>query len=192
MARLSKKLLPLTGILILLSVIGVFFFKSGPGESEKIIQERDIPNAGISSENFMVTERDPDKGTRLILKADEGSYSTEKDEEIGRFRGFRLKYQTKEAPDFELEGESGEIDRVKNEISLFGGLKGKIGDGYIIYTEQITIQQDKNLIKSDKAVTVEGPFFRITGKGLIMDLEKKTLEILKEVNSVFYKRSFDL
>jgi len=79
----------------------------------------------------------------------------------------------------------------KNEIYLSGGLKGKTADGYLLYTERITIQQDENCIKSDEVVTVEGPFFRITGKGLFMDLEKKTLEILKDVNSVFDTGALD-
>ncbi|MBN1903679.1 MAG: LPS export ABC transporter periplasmic protein LptC [Deltaproteobacteria bacterium] len=192
MARLSKKSLPLIGVVLLLSVIGFFVIKTDTRESEKEIPEVTIPKADISSENFIVTESDPDKGTKLILEADEGSYSNEKDGEIGSFKGFRMKHQTKEALDFELEGESGEIDREKNEIYLSGGLKGKTAEGYLIYTERITIQQNENCIKSDEAVTVEGPFFRITGKGLFMDMEKKTLEILKDVNSVFYKRAIDL
>jgi LPS export ABC transporter protein LptC len=185
MARLPKKMLPLIGVVILLSLIGFFLVKPDTRESEKMIPEVTVPKADISSENFKVTETDPDKGTKLTLEADEGSYSAEKGDEIGSFKGFRLKYQTKEALDFEFEGKSGEFDRTKNEINLSGGLKGKTGDGYLIYTERITIQQNENCIKSDEAVTVEGPFFRITGKGLFMDLEKKTLKILKDVNSVF-------
>jgi LPS export ABC transporter protein LptC len=185
MARLSNKSLPLIGVVILFAVIGFFLVRTDTEESEKMIPNVTVPKADISSENFKVTETDPDKGTKLTLEADEGSYSNEKDGEIGSFKGFRLTYQTKETLDFELEGMNGEFDRAKNEINLSGGLKGKTGDGYLIYTERITIQQNENCIKSDEAVTVEGPFFRITGKGLFMDLEKKTLKILKDVNSVF-------
>ncbi len=191
MARLPKKSLPLIGVVLLLSLIGFFLVKTDKGESEKEIPEVTVPKADISSENFVITETDPDKGTKLTLEADEGSFSTEKDDEIGRFKGFRLKYQTKEALDFEFEGKSGEINRAKNEINLTGGLKGKTADGYLIYTERITIQLKDNCIKSDEAVTVEGPFFRITGRGLYMDLEKKTLEILKDVNSVFDTGALD-
>lgn len=192
MARLSKKSLPLIGILILLSVVGLFLIKTETDKSEKVAPDREIPKADISSENFKVTETDPDKGTKLTMEADEGNYSTEKGEEAGRFKGFRLKYQIKDTPAFELEGESGEFDRTKNEINLSGGLKGKTSEGYLIYTERITIQQNENCIKSDEAVTVEGPFFRITGKGLFVDLEKKTLEILEEVNSVFDTEALDI
>jgi LPS export ABC transporter protein LptC len=183
MARLSKKSLPLIGAVLLLSLIGFFFVKTDKGGSEKEIQEVKVPKADFSSEYINITETDPDKGTKLTLEADEGEGN--RDSEIGRFKGFRLKYQIKDTPAFELEGESGEIDRVKNEINLSGGLKGKTAEGYLIFTERITIQQDENCIKSDEAITVEGPFFRITGKGLFMDMEKKTLKILKDVKSVF-------
>lgn len=191
MVRLSKKSLPLIGVVLLLSIIGFFLVKTDKGESENKMPEVTVPKADISSENFKISKTDPDKGTKLTLEADGGSFSTEKDSEIGRFTGFRLKYQTKEALDFKLEGASGEFDRAKNEIYLSGGLKGKTADGYLLYTERITIQQDENCIKSDEVVTVEGPFFRITGKGLFMDLEKKTLEILKDVNSVFDTGALD-
>jgi LPS export ABC transporter protein LptC len=185
MARLFKKSMPLIGVVILLAIIGFFLIKTDKGESEKETTEQTVPKADISSEDFIFTESDPDKGTKLTLEADEGSFSTENGYETGRFKGFRLKYQTKDALDFEFEGMDGEINRAKNEISLSGGLKGKTREGYGIYIEQITIQQNENCIKSDETVTVEGPFFRITGKGLYMDLEKKTLKILKDVNSVF-------
>jgi LPS export ABC transporter protein LptC len=190
MARLSKKSLPLIGVVFLFAVIGFFLVKTDTEEPEKKIPKVTIPKADISSENFKVTETDPDKGTKLTLEADEGSYSLE-DEGSGRFKRFSLKYQTNNVLDFELEGASGEIDRAKNEINLTGGLKGKTGDGYIIYTERITIKQKENCIKSDEAVIVEGPFFRITGKGLYMNLEKKTLKILKDVNSIFDTGALD-
>jgi LPS export ABC transporter protein LptC len=189
MARLQKKTLPLIGVVILLSFIGFFLVKPDIRESEKMIPEVTVPKADISSENFKVTETDPDRGTKLTLEADEGSYSTEEGDEIGSFKGFRLTYQTKETLDFELEGASGEFDRTKNEINLSGGLKGKTGEGYLIYTERITIQQNENSIKSDEAVIVEGPFFRMTGKGLFMDLGKKTLKILKDGKSTLDKGS---
>ncbi len=192
MARLPFKSLPLIGAVLLLLIIGFFLMKSDREEPEKIIPDEIVPEADISSKNFKVTQTDPDKGTRLTLEADEGSYYYEKDYEIGRFNRFRLDYQMQNAPGFKIEGNSGEYNKAKNEITLYGELKGITGNGYKIYTERITIQQKENCIKSDETVTLEGPFFKITGKGLFMDMEKKTLKILKDVNSVFYRGSLDI
>ena len=47
-------------------------------------------------------------------------------------------------------------------------------------------------IKSDEIVTFVGPFFRMTGKGLFMDMKKETIEILKDGKSTFDKESLNI
>lgn len=185
MVKLSTKLLPLIGVFLLLSAIGFFLIKSERKDVAESILDKVVPAEGAGIENFKGTLIDPDKDTVWGLEADK-AYQKDK---IFLLEGFRLKFQPKDGLDFELEGKHGEINREKNEINLSGELKGKTHNGYVLYAEQLMIQMKENYLKSDGAVTFIGPFFKITGKGLFLDLEKETFKILKDVNSTFDKES---
>ena len=193
MAKLPIKSLPLIGIVILLSVVGFFLMKSDREDiGEKILDEI-VPRADISSEKFNVTLNNSDKGTRWTLEADDFSYSEKANEDdIVQLENFRIKFQQKNGLGLELEGKNGEYNSTKKEITLSGELKGKTSNGYVFYTEHVMVQQKENSLKSDGAVAIIGPFFKITGKGLFIDLEKETLKILSDVKSIFDKESLNL
>lgn len=193
MAKLPIKSLPLIGIVLLLSVVGFFLMKSDREDiGEKILDEI-VPRADISSEKFNVTLNNSDKGTRWTLEADDFSYSEKANEDdIVQLENFRIKFQQKNGLGLELEGKNGEYNSTKKEITLSGELKGKTSNGYVFYTEHVTVQQKENILKSDGSVTFIGPFFKITGKGLFIDLEKETLKILSDVKSIFDKESLNL
>ena len=101
----------------------------------------------------------------------------------------RLTYQSKDGFYFELEGSSGEYNSVKYELNLSGDLKGKTSNGYMLYAERLMIYVKENNIKTDETVTFIGPFFKMKGKGLLIDLEKEIFKILKNVNSTYDKES---
>jgi len=194
MAKFPIKLLPLVGVVLLISAIGFFLVKSEREDIEELSQEDTVPAADISAKKFNVTQIDSDKGTIWTLEADELSYSEEDDEdEIALLERFRLKFQQEDGLDLELEGMNGKYDSKRNEISISGDIKGKTSNGYIFYTEHIMINLKENSLKTDEAVTFVGPFLKKgTGKGLFIDLEKETLEILKDVISIFDKESLTI
>ena len=193
MAKFSIKLLPLVGVVLLLSAIGIFLANPEKEDVEKSGHDEIVPTADLSSKKFKVTLNDPDKATKWILDADKVGYSDEGDkDEIVLLEMFRVKFQQEHGLDFDLEAKNGVYNRPKGEIKLSGEIKGKTGNGYIFYTEDLLIQQDENCLKTDKSVTLVGPFFKVTGKGLFIDLEKETFKILKDVISIFDKESLTI
>ena len=190
MAKLPIKLLPLLGIALLLTAIGFFMMRSGGEDPEELIPEEVSPAEDFSSKNFEAIQLDPDKGVTWELKAEEAGGSLK--EGIGRFKKFRIKLHAEDGLDFDLEGNSGEINRIKDEIIFSGDLKGKTSNGYMVYTEQLLLNDKEGTIKSDDTVTFVGPFFTMTGKGLFMDLNKETLELLKDINSTIDIESLNL
>ena len=188
MAKISTKLLPLIGVFLLLSLLAFFLITSGRNDPGELIPDETVSTEGPSGENFKVTLPDPDKGTTWRVEADKASLR-EKDDGTIRLEGLRTIFEQKDGLDFELEGDIGEINSEKNEIYLSGVLKGEISNGYTLYAKQLVIQIKENSIKSDETVTFIGPFFKITGKGLFIDLEKETLKILKDVSSNIDKES---
>ena len=120
MAKISTKVLPLIGIVILLSAIGFYLVKSEKEYTGDIIA--DIVDEAISIEgprieNFKVSLPDPDKGNMWLIEADR-VFSKEKGAEVKSLDKFRLKYQSGDGLDFELEGSNGEYNSAKYEINL--------------------------------------------------------------------------
>ncbi len=190
MAKLPVKLLPLIGVVLLLSVIGFYLMKSEGEHIDETIPDKAAPTSDISSENFKVTQTDPDKGITWVLEAEEGDYSLKN--EVGRFKKFKIKIHAEDGLDFELEGKNGEYNSSKNEITFSGELEGKTSNDYMVYAEHLLLNGKEGTVKSDDIVTFVGPFFRITGKGLFMDLNRETLKILKDVNSTIDKESLNI
>lgn len=188
MAKIPIKLLPLVGIIILLAVIGFFLVESEKEYVEDPSHEETVPAADVSARKFKVTQPDSDKGTTYVLEADEGGYLNG----VGWCKKFRMKLNTKDGLDLELEGNKVEINREKNEIIFSGEIEGKTSDCYLIYTENLIFQEKEGSLKSDEIVTIVGPFFRMTGKGLFVDLKKETIDILKDINSTFDKESLNI
>lgn len=182
--------LPLTGIILLLLIIGFYLIASDKEDIAEVILDEIIPEEGLSSRNVEVSQTDPDKGAVWHLKADEFKYS--KDGHRVQFLKFAMKIEPEEDLHIELEGNKGEFNKETNEVNLYGELKGLTDTGYEIYTEHIIFKQNEDCLKTDEKVTFIGPYFTITGKGLYVDLKNETLEVLSDVNSEIKKESLNL
>ena len=55
--------------------------------------------------------------------------------------------------------------------------------------EDIQINEKQGYVKTDKPVKIFGPFFSVKGRGLFIDLEKESIEILSDVTTTIFKES---
>ncbi|MBN2418362.1 MAG: LPS export ABC transporter periplasmic protein LptC [Deltaproteobacteria bacterium] len=187
------KSLPLLGIVLLGLAIAYFMITADREETneEEAIPDKTAREADISIKKFKFYEPYSDKGITWTLEADEGRYS-EKDNETALLNKFRFRYQQINGLGLELEGKTAEYDNTGNEIKLYGDIKGKTSNGYLFYTEHLTFQQKEHYLKTDEPVTLVGPFFKMTGKGLFIDLEKEKLKMPKDIISIFDKESLNI
>jgi LPS export ABC transporter protein LptC len=92
-------------------------------------------------------------------------------------------------PFFELKGSKGDYSRDSGEINLWGDLEGFSGNGYRIISEHLMINERLGHVSTEKPVKIFGPFFSVSGKGLIMDLEKESAKILSDVTTTIEQES---
>ena len=190
MRKSLLKYLPVTGIVLLLLIIGFFLLTTDKEDIAEAILDEIIPEEGITSTNVKFYDVDPDNETIMDLEADEFNYS--KDGQKVQFLKFTMKIELENDFSVELEGNRGEYNKDKEEINLYGELKGLTDTGYKIFTEHIVFKQDEGCLKSDENVTFKGPYITVTGKGLYVDLKNETLEILSDVNSKIIKEPLNL
>ncbi len=180
MTKTSLKYLPIAGILILLCIIGYYLIKAGYKGINPVLSEL-IPETVLTVKNFNTSQHDPDEGTGFVLDADEGTWS--QDRQRVSLKKFRLKLEPADSPTMEIKGNKADWDTVSNIINLSGDLRGE-GGNYRIFTEYLSYEQKDGILKTDEPVRITGPFFSMSGKGLIFYTEKETFEIVSDITGM--------
>jgi LPS export ABC transporter protein LptC len=180
MKKIPLKYLPVMGIIILFIVIGFFLFKSGSGIKVAVLKKIKTDEGFIIGE---VHYNDPSyQGTRCVLDAVRVTLS--KDKLLSSFDSFRLKLVPLNNPSIEIKGNKGVYDQNAKELNLRGNLQVSSDNGYSIYTEHITYSLKDGVLKSDEPVRIAGPFFSASGKGLLINPENNTYEIISDVTTL--------
>jgi LPS export ABC transporter protein LptC len=182
MAKIPLKYLPIAGIILLLCITGYFLISAGYKRGEGIDPDTMFPDAGLTVKDFHYSEEN------LILDADEGTYS--KDKQKVTLSNFYFKLAPLNGPAMEIKGERAEWDRVLKVIHLIGNLQGHSNSGYGIFTEHLTYEQKDGVLRTDARVKITGPFFSVNGKGLLCYPEKQRFKIISDITALIEKGSF--
>ncbi len=85
-----------------------------------------------------------------------------------------------------LVGEQGRFNTQTKAIEVFGSVKIDSSDGYRMQTQSLKYQAKKRELRTSDPVEMDGPQFRIRGKGLVVELDHQRMKILKQVTTTFY------
>ena len=129
-------------------------------------------------------------GMKWILDAQEVIFS--KDRQNISFKNFHLRLESENRAPVELQGHGGKYNKSLNEIQLWGKVRGVFEDGYQFETERLLYQQREGTLKSDDYIQVAGPFFSLKGKGLRLDLKRKTILVQSDVKTIVNRKTFKL
>jgi LPS export ABC transporter protein LptC len=83
-----------------------------------------------------------------------------------------------------VQAESGVYGMDSRELTLSGEIRA-LADGYVIRTGSIRLDAEKGLITTDDEVVLEGDGFRIEGRGLRAEQDRK-VRLEKDVKAVFF------
>lgn len=86
---------------------------------------------------------------------------------------------------FEISGNEGSYDQKKKIVVLEGEVRGSSDDGMSLRTERLTYSESDRMVKSDRLVTIAGPRFKVSGRGMVVDLNRSTIKFQNEVDSTF-------
>jgi len=181
MAKIPLKFLPIAGIALLLCTVGYFLVKTGYQSGKDLALEAIFPDTGATVRSFHYSEEN------LILDADEGTYSQDKQKVT--LNNFYLKLAPLNSPSIEIKGEKAEWDRNLKVINLRGNLKGYSNNGYGVFTEHLTYEQKDGILRTDEKVKITGPFFSVNGKGLLCYLERQRFKIISDITALIEKGS---
>jgi lipopolysaccharide export system protein LptC len=81
-------------------------------------------------------------------------------------------------------GDEGVLNNDNNNIRIRGNVRVLHEDGYKLLTDSLAYERDKELIHTDDPVYIEGQDFNLKGLGMRLDLKKRKLSILQNIETI--------
>lgn len=176
---------PISGILLLLMVVGFFLLKV---PDVAMVSSKKSSLASGESLRICDVKYSQDHGNgeaKWELKAKEGRYFSRK--QIVTLSDVSLRLAPSKETSFTIKGNEGDYLTKTGEIILRGDVMGRSTNGYQIETSLLTYRQKDESVETDRPIRVVGPFFRVKGDGLFVDLKKRTFTVRGNVSTTVTK-----
>ena len=95
----------------------------------------------------------------------------------------KVTFYAKEGRTLLLTGKQGKIYQDSKNVELTGDIVLTSSDGYQLKTQSVSYQHAENILSTSDPVEIEGEQLRLTGKGMLVNTEAKTLKILSQVKT---------
>jgi LPS export ABC transporter protein LptC len=94
-------------------------------------------------------------------------------------------YYAKDGRLFTLSGNQGKVHQNSKDMELTGNVLLTSTDGYRLKTQSMSYQHESKQAKTPDPVEFEGEQIRLTGKGMLIDMEAKTFKVLNQVKTLW-------
>lgn len=186
-----KKLRYLLGVIILGSlatVAGIAWHTMTPPKEKTQPVTKTASSADLKLDRVRYTEtREGMK--EWELEASSAQYF--KEENTVMLKEIKATFFGKNQETYVLVGEKGKFNTQTKVIEMFGGVNVDSSDGYHFRTQSLKYQADKRELSTPDPVKVEGPQIRVEGIGLIVEVDRQRLHVLREVNTTLSRAGGD-
>ncbi len=95
----------------------------------------------------------------------------------------KVTFYAKEGRIIYLTGKQGKVYQDSKNVELSGDVVLTSNDGYQLKTQSASYRHSENTVSTADPVEIEGEQIRLTGKGMMVNVEAKTFKILSEVKT---------
>jgi len=188
MKKLIKNYWPVLSLIFMILGIG-YYIISG---SKKVVKKANplnhiLPYYALQLQDVHYTHDNPNKNIKWELDAEKVRFS--KDKSVITFSNFHLIIHSKGQKGFDLKGQEGKYKRDESMLYLKGNLRATYARYYKLYTNSMIFNEKTGQGESKDPVEIKGPFFHIDGIGMHLDIKKKKIKVLSDVNSIIHKSS---
>jgi len=188
MKKVPVVIWPIVGIFFLLVIVAFFLFKVPhlvmvPSKTSNL-----IPGESLKASDINYSQDYKDGEGKWELRAKEGHFFD--NNQILALKDVLLKLDSFNKTSYTIKGREGNYFRKSGEIILKGDVLGRSATGYQIETSLLVYRQKENEVETDEHIKVIGPFFRVKGDGLYIDLSKKKFMVKKNVCTTFNGEDF--
>jgi LPS export ABC transporter protein LptC len=95
----------------------------------------------------------------------------------------KVTFYAKEGRIIYLTGKQGKVYQDTKNVDLSGGVVLTSSDGYQLKTHSASYHHSERTVSTSDPVEIDGEQIRLTGKGMLVDVEAKTFKILSQVKT---------
>ncbi|MBW2076433.1 MAG: LPS export ABC transporter periplasmic protein LptC [Deltaproteobacteria bacterium] len=177
MRRIPVIMWPIAGIVVLLLIVAAFII-TGPRLTQVSTTTPLVPGESLKmSEVQYDQDKEGGQGWELVAKEAHFFDTTQ----IVSLKDVLLTLDSTEDNSYTIRGNEGDYCRKSEEIVLKGSVVGTSKSGYQLETTQLTYKQKEESVVTEKPVKVIGPFFRVKGEGLYIDLKRNRFMVKRNV-----------
>ena len=145
-----------------------------------IAAELTSEDGNLTLKNFEY--RDVKQGnSRWTVWADTATYFEERKEtELDQVRAV---FFLKKGGQVDLAGDKGVLHTDTNNMEIHGNVGVTFGKGYKLTTDRLFYNRDKKLIYTDAQVVLTGPRITTKGRGMRIEIERKSVSILHHIET---------
>lgn len=92
-------------------------------------------------------------------------------------------FYAKDGRSFTLSGDKGKVHQDSKDMELVGNVLLTSTDGYRLKTHSMSYQHLSKQARTPDPVEFEGEQIRLTGKGMLIDMEAKTFKVLSQAKT---------
>jgi len=145
--------------------------------------------AGISTEGAdqrlekirFVEEKQGKKTWELEAKA----IRQYQEENVLLLEDVKVIYYAKDGRSFTISGNRGKVHQDSKNIELVGNVILTSTDGYRLRTESISYEHSTKQARTSDPIEFAGEQIRLTGKGMLINMEAKTFKVLSEAKTLW-------
>ncbi|MGD8372443.1 MAG: LPS export ABC transporter periplasmic protein LptC [Syntrophobacterales bacterium] len=146
-----------------------------------VVAEPTIEDGNLTLNNFEY--RDVKEGNaRWTVRATTARYFEDRQETV--LSEVNALFFLKDGGQVNLLGDEGVLNNDNNNIRIRGNVRVLHEDGYKLLTDSLAYERDKELIHTDDPVYIEGQDFNLKGLGMRLDLKKRKLSILQNIETI--------
>jgi LPS export ABC transporter protein LptC len=145
----------------------------------------EIPNSstGDASQELQKVHFVEDKHGQKTWELEAKTVRLYQDENISVLEDVKVTYYAKEGRIFYLTGKQGKIYQDSKDVELMGDVVLTSNDGYQLKTQSVSYQHLEKTVSTADPVEIEGEQIRLTGKGMLVDMDAKTFKVLSQVKT---------
>jgi LPS export ABC transporter protein LptC len=95
----------------------------------------------------------------------------------------KVTFYAKEGRIIHLTGKQGKVYQDSRNVDLLGDVVLTSSDGYQLKTHSASYRHSEKIVSTADPVEVDGEQIRLTGKGMLVNVEAKTFKILSQVKT---------
>ncbi len=95
----------------------------------------------------------------------------------------KVTFYAKEGRIIYLTGKHGKVYQDSKNVDLSGDVVLTSSDGYQLKTDSASYRHSEKIVSTGDPVEIDGEQIRLTGKGMLVDVEAKTFKILSQVKT---------